>query len=260
MPSDAVRRRHERAQALLLAVTACARVVASAHGEREEPVRVGGQQVTDVHGFQLDLAREVYEAADTMLEADVCYFAGPGDELAPRRRLRQAVSDLVAGLADLPEPWRPKAVPRVSDAAANPHLRHALARLVRWKLLRLARAVESGEPPGPVLVEAAASGLRESLGRLLRAERDLRLAPAAGALSWRRRQEAIAAFDRTWRRVTSRLRRLYRQIGLEDALTSPKPPKPQRSRREVPRRKDPSVASHRAPLPRWRRRRDRGST
>jgi hypothetical protein len=256
MPSDAVRRRHERAQALLVAVTACARVVASAHRERGDAVLVGGEPVADVHGLQLDLAREVFEAADTMLEADVHHFAGPGDELAPRRRLRQAVSDLVAGLAGLPEAWRPNAAPRVDDAVSSPHHRQVLVRLVRWKLLRLARAADSAEPPGPVIAEAAAAGLLESLARLERAERDLRLAPAAIALSWRRRQEAIAAFDRTWRRVLSRLRRLYRAVDLDDLLAASKPAAPPRQRR--PLRRPCAPSQHRTNDPERRNRGDRG--
>jgi hypothetical protein len=117
----------------------------------------------------------------------------------------------------------------VSDAVASPHHRRVLARLARWSLLRLARAAGSGEPPGPVLAEAAAAGLRESLHRLHRAERDLRLAPVAVALTWRRRQEAIAAFDQTWLRVFSRLRRLYRAVGLEALLAAAAEELPARS-------------------------------
>jgi hypothetical protein len=260
MPSEPVRRRHERAQALLLAVTACAHVVASAHRERDEPLRLGGDRVDDVHGLQLDLAREVYEAADAMLEADICHFSGPGDELAPRRRLRLAVADLVAGLAGLPAAWRPAAVPRVEDALASPHHRRVLARLVRWKLLGLARAADAGEPPGPVLAEAAAAGLRESLGRLDRAERDLRLAPVAISLSARHRQEAIAAFDRTWRRVTSKLRRLYRAVGIDELLAVPQSPTPRRPQVRRPlRRPQPPRSPRRPRNPDRRTRGDRGA-
>lgn len=221
MPSDAVRRRHERARALMLAVTACARIVAEAHRERTPNVLLHGEPVADVHGLQLDLVREVMDAADAMMETDLGHFAGPGDELAPRRRLRQAVRDLVAGLAGLPDVWRPAAAPKASDAVASPHLRAVLGRLVRLKLRRLERAAEAGEPPGPELARAAAAGLLESLVRLERAERDLRVSPAAIARSWRRREESIAAFDQTWRRVTSRLRALYREVGLDDLLAAP---------------------------------------
>lgn len=259
MPSEPVRRRHERAQALLLAVTACARVVASAHRERDEPLRLDGEGAVDVHGLQLDLAREVYEAADAMLEADVYHFSGPGDELAPRRRLRRAVADLVAGLAGLPEVWQPAAMPQVEDALASRHHRRVLARLVRWKLLGLARAAEAGEPPGPVLAEAAAAGLRESLHRLDRAERDLRLSPVAVSLSAGHRQEAIAAFDRTWRRVTSKLRRLYRAVGLDELLAVPKPPAPRRPQvRGRLRRSHPPRPPRRPGDPDRRTRGDRG--
>lgn len=223
MPSDAVRRRHERARALMLAVTACARIVADAHRERSPNVLLlHGEPVADVHALQLDLVREVMDTADAMIETDLHHFAGPGDELAPRRRLRQAVHDLVAGLAGLPDAWRPAAAPKASDAVASPHPRAVLARLVRLKLRRLERAAEAGEPPGPELARTAAAGLLESLVRLERAERDLRVSPAAIARSWRRREESIAAFDQTWRRVTSRLRALYRAVGLDDLLAAPK--------------------------------------
>lgn len=224
MPSDAVRRRDERARALMLAVTACARIVADAHRERSAPVPLHGEPVEDVHRLQLDLAREVMDAAEAMRESDIRHFGGPGDRLAPRRRLRQAVHDLVAGLAGLPEVWRPAAAPGAADAIASPHPRAVLARLVRFTLRRLERAEEEGEHPGPELARAAAAGLLESLVRLERAERDLRLFPAAIALSWRRRQQAIAAFDETWRRATCRLRALYREIGLDALLAAPQPP------------------------------------
>lgn len=221
MPSDAVRRRHDCAQDLLIVVTTLARAVARAHRQRAEPVRVDGEPVTDAHGLQLDLAREVYEAADAMLEADLCHFGGPGDELAPRRRLRQAVGDLVAGLEGLPEPWRPReAPPEAGEAVAEPDDRAKLVGLVRETLLRLGRAADTGEPPGPFFAEAAAAGLRESLHRLHRAERDLRIAPAAVAFTWRRRQEAITTFDRTWRCALATLLRLYRAAGLDGLLAA----------------------------------------